>query len=251
MSRVAVLAPHPDDEVLGCTSVLLEHDVIVVHVTEGVPASVVGDEAVALRAARERESRAACAELGVEVERFLTLDALDQEVWCRTSEVASASSPSCSPRSSATRCTCRRSRAVTPITTASTSPRSLRGAHSTSRRFAGTVMRSMRSTSAGTPATAGSIPGLFPDVTDRPVLGRRDRTEVTRAAGIHHAGPRGIRRPELARRTGERAVRADAAARRTAFRTSVRTTTRCSASTSRASTGAPSTACSRDALSAS
>ncbi len=90
MSRVAVLAPHPDDEVLGCTSVLLDHDVVVVHVTEGVPASVTGDEATELRAARERESRAACAELGVEVERFLTLDALDQEVWCRTAEVASA-----------------------------------------------------------------------------------------------------------------------------------------------------------------
>ena len=91
MSRVAVLAPHPDDEVLGCTSVLLEHDVVVVHVTEGVPASVTGDEADrAARAARERESRAACAELGVEVERFVTLDALDQEVWCRTAEVANA-----------------------------------------------------------------------------------------------------------------------------------------------------------------
>ena len=37
MSRVAVLAPHPDDEVLGCTSVLFDHDVVVVHVTEGVP----------------------------------------------------------------------------------------------------------------------------------------------------------------------------------------------------------------------
>ena len=90
MSRVAVLAPHPDDEVLGCTSVLLEHDVIVVHITEGVPASIAGDEAVALRAARDRESRDACAELGVEVERFVTLDALDQEVWCRTAEVANA-----------------------------------------------------------------------------------------------------------------------------------------------------------------
>jgi LmbE family N-acetylglucosaminyl deacetylase len=90
MSRVAVLAPHPDDEVLGCTSVLLEHDVMVVHVTEGVPASIAGDEAVALRAARDRESRDACAELDVEVERFVTLNALDQEVWCRTSEIGNA-----------------------------------------------------------------------------------------------------------------------------------------------------------------
>jgi LmbE family N-acetylglucosaminyl deacetylase len=90
MSRVAVLAPHPDDEVLGCASVLLEHDVVVIHATAGVPASVTGDDASELLAARERESRAACAELGVEVERFVTLDALDQEVWCRTGEVANA-----------------------------------------------------------------------------------------------------------------------------------------------------------------
>ena len=90
MSRVAVLAPHPDDEVLGCTSVLLEHKVVVVHVTEGVPASVVGDEAVALASARDRESRAACNELGVHVERFVTLDARDQEVWRNTSAIVGA-----------------------------------------------------------------------------------------------------------------------------------------------------------------
>ena len=58
MSRVAVLAPHPDDEVLGCTSVLLEHEVVVVHVTEGVPASIIGDEADRTRLRpRPRESR--------------------------------------------------------------------------------------------------------------------------------------------------------------------------------------------------
>jgi LmbE family N-acetylglucosaminyl deacetylase len=88
MSRVAVLAPHPDDEVLGCTSVLVEHDVIVVHVTDGVPASVIGDAATSLRAARDGESRDACVELGARVERFVTLDAVDQEVWFRTVDVA-------------------------------------------------------------------------------------------------------------------------------------------------------------------
>ena len=90
MSRVVVLAPHPDDEVLGCASILIDHDVVVIHATAGVPASVTGDEAIELRAARERESRAACAELGVEVERFVTLDALDQELWCHTEDVAHA-----------------------------------------------------------------------------------------------------------------------------------------------------------------
>jgi LmbE family N-acetylglucosaminyl deacetylase len=90
MSRVVVLAPHPDDEVLGCTSVLLDHDVSVVHVTDGVPASVTGSAADSLRAARDREAREACAELGVRVERFVTLDTVDQEVWFRTAEVSSA-----------------------------------------------------------------------------------------------------------------------------------------------------------------
>ena len=52
MSRVAVLAPHPDDEVLGCSSVLLDHDVGVIHATAGVPASVTGDEAIELRGAQ-------------------------------------------------------------------------------------------------------------------------------------------------------------------------------------------------------
>jgi LmbE family N-acetylglucosaminyl deacetylase len=90
MSRVAVLAPHPDDEVLGCTSVLLEHDVVVVHVTDGVPVAITGDDARALSAARAQEAHDACALLGARVERFITLDARDQEVWCCTSDVADA-----------------------------------------------------------------------------------------------------------------------------------------------------------------
>ena len=60
-SRVAVLAPHPDDEVLGCTSVLVEHDTVVVHVTDGVPVGTMGDAARARsprRASRKRATRA-------------------------------------------------------------------------------------------------------------------------------------------------------------------------------------------------
>ncbi|HEY7105266.1 MAG TPA: PIG-L family deacetylase [Acidimicrobiia bacterium] len=90
VGRVAVLAPHPDDEVLGCTSVLTEHDVVVVHVTDGVPVGVCGHEATALAAAREQEARTACAVVGARVERFVTLDAQDQELWCSTSDVALA-----------------------------------------------------------------------------------------------------------------------------------------------------------------
>jgi N-acetylglucosamine malate deacetylase 1 len=91
MSRVAVLAPHPDDEVLGCTSVLTDHDaVVVVHVTAGVPPSVEGADAAVLRSAREEEARNACRVLDGHVERFVTLDARDQELWCRAREVADA-----------------------------------------------------------------------------------------------------------------------------------------------------------------
>src|SRR5262245_20247825 len=89
MSRVAVLAPHPDDEVLGCTSDLTGgDDVLVVHVTDGVPVGVTGDAAAELRAARDTEARDACRLLGARVERFVTLDAHDQELWSSTAMVA-------------------------------------------------------------------------------------------------------------------------------------------------------------------
>jgi LmbE family N-acetylglucosaminyl deacetylase len=91
MGRVAVLAPHPDDEVLGCSSVLLEHDaVVVVHGTDGVPLEVSGSAADELRAARDREAHDACHVLGAHVERFVTLDAHDQELWTSTAAVASS-----------------------------------------------------------------------------------------------------------------------------------------------------------------
>ena len=89
MTRVAILAPHPDDEVLGCTSVLTEHDCVVVHATDGVPLAVTGDEVAVLSAAREREARDACAVLGARVERFVTLGARDQELWSNVREIAS------------------------------------------------------------------------------------------------------------------------------------------------------------------
>ena len=83
-----MLAPHPDDEVLGCSSVLVEHDVTVIHVTDGVPPNVTGPAASALRAAREQEASDACDELGARIDRFVTLDAHDQELWSHTDDVA-------------------------------------------------------------------------------------------------------------------------------------------------------------------
>jgi LmbE family N-acetylglucosaminyl deacetylase len=90
MARIAVLAPHPDDEVLGCASLLAEHDAVVVHATDGVPPNMSEAEAATLRAARADEARKACEELGAHVERFVTLDARDQELWSSTDEVAAA-----------------------------------------------------------------------------------------------------------------------------------------------------------------
>jgi LmbE family N-acetylglucosaminyl deacetylase len=90
MTRVAVIAPHPDDEVLGCASILTTNDTVVVHATDGVPPNVTGNAARELRTVREREARAACEVLGARVEQFVTLGAHDQELWCHTAEVGRA-----------------------------------------------------------------------------------------------------------------------------------------------------------------
>jgi LmbE family N-acetylglucosaminyl deacetylase len=90
MTRAAVVAPHPDDEVLGCTSVLVACDTVIVHATDGVPPNIVGEAARALQDARMREARAACALLDARVERFVSLGARDQELWRRTPDVGGA-----------------------------------------------------------------------------------------------------------------------------------------------------------------
>lgn len=69
--RVLVLAPHPDDETIGCGGVLAMHaragdPVHVVFLTAGTSGDPTGrEEKVAYAAKREREARAACAKLGV------------------------------------------------------------------------------------------------------------------------------------------------------------------------------------------
>lgn len=79
--RVLVLAPHPDDEVIGCGGSIVAHraagcDVVVVHVTSGERTwSAAGSTNEARRADREDEARRAAGALG--------LDATTLRFWRR------------------------------------------------------------------------------------------------------------------------------------------------------------------------
>ncbi len=48
-----VVAPHPDDEVLGCSAVLYRSSATVVHVTDGVPPWTPTDGREELRSTRQ------------------------------------------------------------------------------------------------------------------------------------------------------------------------------------------------------
>lgn len=69
MSRRLVVAPHPDDEVLGCSSVLCRSSVTVVHVTDGVPPWTEAGDRERLEARRGAESLEAWASLSSTVSR--------------------------------------------------------------------------------------------------------------------------------------------------------------------------------------
>jgi LmbE family N-acetylglucosaminyl deacetylase len=69
MSQKLVVAPHPDDEVLGCSSVLHRSSVTVVHVTDGVPPWTGGEDREHLEAQRGAESFDAWAILSSDVHR--------------------------------------------------------------------------------------------------------------------------------------------------------------------------------------
>lgn len=68
MTRTVVVAPHPDDEVLGCSAVLYHSSATVVHVTDGVPPWTAPDEREATRSTRRNESARACESLSSEVQ---------------------------------------------------------------------------------------------------------------------------------------------------------------------------------------
>ena len=74
--RVVLLAPHPDDEVIGAGGIMARHAsrgdrVAVVHVTDGAAASRDAEDRVAVRATRKREALAAGQVLGVDDYRGL------------------------------------------------------------------------------------------------------------------------------------------------------------------------------------
>ena len=81
MTRVLVIAAHPDDEVLGMGATIARHtsagdDLRVVVVTDGSSTQYPGDEVT--RARKEEEARRAAAELGVE--EYVHLDLPDMRL---------------------------------------------------------------------------------------------------------------------------------------------------------------------------
>jgi LmbE family N-acetylglucosaminyl deacetylase len=82
-----VVAPHPDDEVLGCSAALLGASVTVVHVTDGVPPWTETTERDGLRSARRMEGERAWASLSSQVD-CVRLGFEDLGAWQRVDEVA-------------------------------------------------------------------------------------------------------------------------------------------------------------------
>lgn len=85
MRNAIVVAPHPDDEVLGASAILSEHACTIVFVTDGVPPDV---DDPALADARIAESRAAHAILDARVDAVIRLAFADQRLTDNVVELA-------------------------------------------------------------------------------------------------------------------------------------------------------------------
>jgi LmbE family N-acetylglucosaminyl deacetylase len=88
VSRRFVVAPHPDDEVLGASHVLRSGDVTVVHVTDGVPPWLDDEEGLRLLRRRRAECDAAWQALGVTVDEVLSFGLADLRAWREVDEIA-------------------------------------------------------------------------------------------------------------------------------------------------------------------
>jgi LmbE family N-acetylglucosaminyl deacetylase len=82
-----VVAPHPDDEVLGCSSMLIRSRVTVVHVTDGVPPWTAPDERLELETQRGRECIEAWSVLASRIDR-VQLGFADLGAWQAVEQIA-------------------------------------------------------------------------------------------------------------------------------------------------------------------
>lgn len=80
MSSV-IIAPHPDDEVLGCSWVLQQSSVYIIHVTDGVPRWIAREDRQLVKQIRIQEAKAAWDDLGVDVLDTIGLGFEDSATW--------------------------------------------------------------------------------------------------------------------------------------------------------------------------
>jgi LmbE family N-acetylglucosaminyl deacetylase len=81
VKRLVIVAPHPDDEVLGCASLLGARCVAIVHITDGVPPWASTDDQPGLREIRIAECHEAWAAVECDVESHITLGYPDLGAW--------------------------------------------------------------------------------------------------------------------------------------------------------------------------
>jgi LmbE family N-acetylglucosaminyl deacetylase len=89
MTATLLIAPHPDDEVLGGSAVLRDEPVTVVHVTDGVPPWIDARERSAVRSARRAECSRAWRVLSADVE-CVQLGYPDLRAWQSVEELAAS-----------------------------------------------------------------------------------------------------------------------------------------------------------------